>query len=85
METDFEATDEFREAWKMKTRDVLAKAEWRRRKLTKRVSVCIEMACSWLAWMSGGADMHGSDCTALQQAASLQYQDVQSCQMARCM
>lgn len=65
VETDFEATDEFREAWKMKTRDVLAKAEWRRRKLTKRVSVCIEMACSWLAWMSGGADMHGSDCTAL--------------------
>lgn len=37
VETDFEATDEFREAWKMKTRDVLAKAEWRRRKLTKRM------------------------------------------------
>ena len=34
----YEATPEFHDAWKAKARDVLAKAEWRRRKLTKRVS-----------------------------------------------
>ena len=37
VEADYETTDEFREAWKLKARDVLAKAEFRRRKLTKRV------------------------------------------------
>lgn len=30
-------TEEFHEAWKLKARDVMARAEWRRRKLTKRV------------------------------------------------
>jgi hypothetical protein len=30
-------TDEFHEQWRIKARDVLARAEWRRRKLTKRV------------------------------------------------
>ena len=30
-------TPEFHEAWKLKARDVMARAEWRRRKLTKRV------------------------------------------------
>jgi hypothetical protein len=34
----YEETDEFHEAWKMKARDVLARAEWRKRKMTKRVS-----------------------------------------------
>ena len=34
----YEATPEFHEAWKVKARDVMARAEWRRRKLTKRVS-----------------------------------------------
>eukprot|EP00889_Picochlorum_renovo_P001420 jgi/Picre1/28450/NNA_003854.t1 len=29
------ATDEFHDAWKMKARDVLAKTEWRRRKMEK--------------------------------------------------
>ena len=33
----YEATPEFQEAWKVKARDVMARAEWRRRKLTKRV------------------------------------------------
>jgi DnaJ family protein C protein 8 len=33
----YEQTDEFHEKWKMKARDMLAKSEWRRRKLTKRV------------------------------------------------
>lgn len=33
----WEQTPEFHEAWKVKARDVLAKAEWRRRKMTKRV------------------------------------------------
>lgn len=31
-------TEEFHEQWKLKARDVLARSEWRRRKLTKRVS-----------------------------------------------
>lgn len=34
----WQATQEFHDAWKAKARDVLAKAEWRRRKMTKRVS-----------------------------------------------
>lgn len=33
----WENTVEFHEAWKLKARDVLARAEWRRRKLTKRL------------------------------------------------
>ena len=37
VEAGWEQTEEFHEAWKVKARDVLAKAEWRRRKLTKRV------------------------------------------------
>jgi DnaJ homolog subfamily C member 8 len=32
-----EQTDEFHEAWKLKAREFLAKAEWRRRKLGKRM------------------------------------------------
>lgn len=40
----WEASDEFHEAWKTKARDVLAKAEWRKRKMTKRVSflTCVD-------------------------------------------
>jgi DnaJ family protein C protein 8 len=34
----YESTPEFHEAWKAKARDVLAKTEWRRRKMSKRVS-----------------------------------------------
>jgi hypothetical protein len=37
VEAAWEGTDEFHEAWKAKARDMLARAEWRRRKLTKRV------------------------------------------------
>jgi DnaJ homolog subfamily C member 8 len=37
VEAGWEQTAEFHEAWKIKARDVLAKAEWRRRKMTKRV------------------------------------------------
>jgi hypothetical protein len=37
----YETTEEFHEKWKMKARDMLAKSEWRRRKLTKRVSLLI--------------------------------------------
>lgn len=33
----YETTDEFHEKWRMKARDMLAKSEWRRRKLTKRL------------------------------------------------
>lgn len=32
-------SEEFHEAWRVKARDVLARTEWRRRKLTKRVRV----------------------------------------------
>lgn len=34
----YEQTDDFHEKWKIKARDMLAKSEWRRRKLVKRVS-----------------------------------------------
>ncbi len=37
VEAEWESTEEFHELWKMKSRDMLARAEWRRRKLTKRV------------------------------------------------
>lgn len=33
----WERSEEFHEAWKAKGRDILAKAEWRRRKMTKRL------------------------------------------------
>lgn len=33
----YEQTDDFHEKWKMKARDLLAKSEWRRRKLGKRL------------------------------------------------
>jgi len=32
------ATNEFHEAWKLKAREVLAQSEWKKRKMTKRVS-----------------------------------------------
>ncbi|GAB4816579.1 hypothetical protein N2152v2_003625 [Parachlorella kessleri] len=34
---EYEASDEFAEKWKVKARDLLARTEWRRRKLTKRI------------------------------------------------
>lgn len=37
VEAQWEKTPEFHEAWKAKARDLLAKAEWRRRKLTARL------------------------------------------------
>lgn len=37
VEAAWEGTDEFHHLWKLKSRDVLAKSEWRRRKLTKRI------------------------------------------------
>ncbi|CAL8461725.1 g1256 [Coccomyxa elongata] len=37
VEAEWESTEEFHELWKMKSRDMLARAEWRRRKLTKRL------------------------------------------------
>ncbi|GFR40029.1 hypothetical protein Agub_g565 [Astrephomene gubernaculifera] len=37
IEAEWEKTDEFHERWKMKARDVLARSEWRKRKLNKRV------------------------------------------------
>ncbi len=42
-EAEWEKTDEFHETWKLKARDMLARAEFRRRKLTKRVrhAVCV--------------------------------------------
>ncbi|KAI3428741.1 hypothetical protein D9Q98_007564 [Chlorella vulgaris] len=40
----FEQTDEFHEQWRIKARDVLARAEWRRRKLTKRIGEETERA-----------------------------------------
>ena len=48
MEAEFEATEDLHHAWKMKARDVLAKAEWRRRKLNKRVG--ISTSCQLLHW-----------------------------------
>lgn len=40
VEAEWERSDAFHEAWKLKARDMLARAEWRRRKLTKRVRAC---------------------------------------------
>lgn len=37
VEADWEQTDDFHNKWKVKSRDLLAKSEWRRRKLTKRL------------------------------------------------
>ncbi|PNH12881.1 J domain-containing protein spf31 [Tetrabaena socialis] len=37
IEAEWEKTEEFHERWKMKARDVLARSEWRKRKLTKRI------------------------------------------------
>jgi len=37
---EYEQTPEFHEAWKLKSRDMIAQAEWRRRKLGKRASLC---------------------------------------------
>jgi len=37
-------SDEFHEAWKMKSRDVLADIEWRKRKMTKRIAEETERA-----------------------------------------
>ncbi|CAD7703164.1 unnamed protein product [Ostreobium quekettii] len=37
VEAVYEATDEFHEKWKAKARDVLARTEWRRRNLAKRI------------------------------------------------
>ncbi|GLC34712.1 hypothetical protein PLESTB_001231500 [Pleodorina starrii] len=37
IEAEWEKTDEFHERWKMKARDVLARSEWRKRKLGKRL------------------------------------------------
>lgn len=37
VEAAWEKTPEFHEAWKGQARDLLAKAEWRRRKLTARL------------------------------------------------
>lgn len=39
VEAEWEKSDEFHEKWKVKARDLLAKMEWRKRKLTKRVGV----------------------------------------------
>ncbi|KAK9845176.1 hypothetical protein WJX84_002401 [Apatococcus fuscideae] len=37
VQAEYEQSPEFHDAWKQKARDMLAKAEWRRRKLTKRL------------------------------------------------
>lgn len=37
VEAEWESTSEFHNQWRTKSRDMLARAEWRRRKLTKRV------------------------------------------------
>ena len=48
MEAEWEKTDEFHSAWKAKSREMLARAEFRRRKLTKRVWDC-HYLCLWHA------------------------------------
>jgi len=37
-ENQFEQSDDFRQAWKMRVREMLTEQEWRRRKLTMRIS-----------------------------------------------
>ncbi|KAG2484006.1 hypothetical protein HYH03_017173 [Edaphochlamys debaryana] len=37
LEAEYEKSEEFHERWKMKARDVLARSEWRKRKLGKRL------------------------------------------------
>lgn len=46
VEAEWEKTDEFHNAWKAKSREMLARAEFRRRKLTKRVGtapLCLKL------------------------------------------
>ena len=38
MEQQYRDSEEYHEAWRMKARDLLAKSEFRKRKITKRVS-----------------------------------------------
>lgn len=49
MEADYESTPEFHDAWKLKARDVLARTEWRRRKLNKRVGGLAAPPTIWSA------------------------------------
>lgn len=44
VEAAYQQTDEFHERWKMKARDVMARTEWRKRKLTKRIAADTERA-----------------------------------------
>ena len=49
VEAEYEQSPEFHELWKLKARDFLARTEWRKRKLVKRVRVStdegVERAC----------------------------------------
>ena len=38
VEQQYRSSEEYHEAWKMKARDLLAKSEFRKRKITMRVS-----------------------------------------------
>ena len=42
VEEEWERTDAFHERWKLKARDMLARGEWRKRKLTKRVGAGLD-------------------------------------------
>lgn len=53
VEAEWERSDAFHEAWKLKARDMLARAEWRRRKLTKRVRAC-PACCLFIVGGHGG-------------------------------
>ena len=50
VEAEWERTADFHLLWKNKSRDMLARAEWRRRKLTKRVCPAkysgLQLACN---------------------------------------
>lgn len=52
----YERSPEFHEAWKEKSHLVLARSEWRRRKLTKRVCVYGGRKCVFIFGRSGDID-----------------------------
>lgn len=47
VEAEWEKSEEFHEKWKLKARELLANMEWRKRKVTKRVSAALGVTRRW--------------------------------------
>jgi hypothetical protein len=63
VDAEFETTDAFHDAWKSKARDLLARAEFRRNKLTKRLKVLSEFDRSTNQLHSHSFFMDARQCT----------------------